>query len=94
MIKFNNKLLEGEIHMAQKKIVSKKKVAKKKVVQKKPVNKKPEQSVANIHPMVGWIELNTTDTNKAKGFYSALFGWRPLKKTCLEWVNTLCSGKL
>jgi len=66
--------------MAQKKVVSKKKVAKKKVVQKKQVAKKQEQKVTNIHPMVGWIELNTSEQSKAKEFYSALFGWKTLEE--------------
>ena len=62
--------------MPAKKKVSKKKVAKKKVAKRKPVAKKTEQKVANIHPLVGWIELNTTEPSKAKEFYSALFGWK------------------
>lgn len=64
--------------MPSKKAVTKKKVAKKKVVKKKQVAKKPEQKLANIHPLVGWVELNTTEPSKAKEFYSKLFGWKTI----------------
>ncbi|MDX1960387.1 MAG: VOC family protein [Leptospiraceae bacterium] len=54
----------------KKKIISKKKVAKKKATPKKP---KVEQQ---IHPLIGWIELNTQNTDSSTNFYTELFGWK------------------
>lgn len=55
-------------------------MAQKKKETKKNISKTKEQKVVKIHPMVGWIELNTKEPSKAKEFYSSLFGWKSVEE--------------
>lgn len=42
------------------------------------------------HGSFSWIELSTTDTEGAKAFYSALFGWNPEDQPVPGGVYTMC----